>query len=84
MEFTKLSAKGQIVIPQDIREALKLKEGTPLAVIAQKDSILLKKMELPKSWEDATKPFRQAAKKTKFTKEDLDKLIEQTRRSEHG
>jgi len=85
-EFTKLSSKGQVVIPQGIREALQLKEGTPLAVIAQKDSILLKKIEMPKakSWDEVTAPFRRAAKKSGFTKEDLDKIIEELRRSRHG
>lgn len=84
--FTKLSSKGQVVIPQEVREALHLKEGTPLAVIAQEDSILLKKIEMPKvkSWDEATSPFRKAAKKSRFTKEDLDKFIEELRRPRHG
>jgi|GEM_PF-3142698 len=31
-----------------------------------------------KSWEEATKPFREAAKKAEFTKEDLEKVIEES------
>jgi len=77
VEFTKLSSKGQIVIPQDIRIGMGLKPGTPFAVIEQKDTILLKKIQLPKikTWGEATKPFKDAAKKSRFSQEDLDTLI---------
>jgi AbrB family looped-hinge helix DNA binding protein len=79
-EFTKLSSKGQIVIPQSIREQMGLTAGTPFAVVEQKDSILLKRIELPKNWTEATLPFREAAKKSGFNKTDLDRLIREIRR----
>ncbi len=81
MEFTKMSSKGQVVIPRDIREILKLEEGTPLAVITQDDTLCLKKIELPKvkTWKEATRPFRKAAKESGFTKEDLDRVILESR-----
>ena len=83
MEFTKLSSKGQVVIPGEIRRIMNLKDGTPFAVIKQDDTILLKKMELPeiKTWSEVVKPFRQAAKKSCFTKEDLDTLIGEVRKA---
>lgn len=83
IEFTKLSSKGQIVIPRDIRESLELKEGAPFAVIKQDDTILLKRIELPKikTWKQVAEPFRQAAKKSSLTKEDLDILIKEVRES---
>lgn len=82
VEFTKLSSKGQVVIPQDIRRELHLKEGTPFAVVVQKGTILLKKIELPrvKTWSEVTRPFRESAKKANFTREDLDRLIVEVRR----
>ena len=85
-KFTQMSSKGQVVIPQKIRKELHLKEGTPFAVIAKQDSILLKKVEIGKvkSWDEATRPFRTAARKSKFTKHDLHKLIENVRRSVHA
>lgn len=81
VEFTKLSSKGQIVIPQDIRKDMKLKEGTPFAVTRQKETILLKKMDFPKTWNQVTEPFREAAKKSGFTQKDLNRLINEVRRS---
>ena len=83
VEFTKLSSKGQVVIPQEMREHLKLTEGTPLAIVTQNDTILLKKIDLPKvkTWKEAAKPFREAAKKSGFTREDLDRIINESRKT---
>ena len=81
VNITKISSKGQIVIPSEIREKMNLEEGNLLIVSDSDDSILLKKLEMPKvkSWKEATKPFRDAAKKSDFSKEDLKKLIVETR-----
>ena len=43
----KMSSKGQIVIPQDIRTEIHALEGTIFAVISGKDSIVLKKVATP-------------------------------------
>ena len=62
MEITKLSTKGQIVIPEEIRKGLK--SGTAFIVSKQNDLIVLKKIsdltkreieeikELDKIWRD--------------------------------
>ena len=82
-EFTTLSSRGQVVIPLDIRQELHLEEGMPLAVMAQDDTILLKKVEMPKmkSWNEAVAPFRKAAKDSKLTRKDVEMMIEEARRS---
>ena len=79
--ITKISSKGQIVIPSEIRERMKVREGNLFIVTQNEDSICLKKIELPKvkTWNEATKPFRDAAKKSNFTKEDLEKVIKVSR-----
>ena len=43
-ETIKMSSRGQIVIPQDIREELKASEGTIFSVVSVKDTIILKKV----------------------------------------
>ena len=47
VETIKMSTKGQIVIPQSIREELGLGEGSIFAVASSRDSIVLKKMKKP-------------------------------------
>ena len=82
VEFTKLSSKGQVVIPWDIRRKLNLQEGAAFLVATQDDTICLKKMEMPevKTWQEAVRPFREAAKKSGFTKEDLERVIKEVRK----
>lgn len=79
--ITKISSKGQVVIPLEIREKMNLVEGNLLLISQNDDSICMKKIELPKikSWKEATKPFRDAAKKSDFSTDDLKKLIEESR-----
>ena len=83
IEFTKLSSKGQIVIPRKIRKRLDLADGTPFAIVEQGDEIIIKKIKMPeiKSWNEIVKPFREAAKKSGFTKEDLARLIKEVRKT---
>jgi len=38
---TKMSSKGQVVIPEKIRIALGLKEGAQFVVVGQGDSVIL-------------------------------------------
>ena len=81
LSITKMSSKGQIVIPSEIREKFKINKGNLFIVSENNDSIYLKKIELPKvkSWDVATKPFKEAAKKSKFTKDDLKILIQESK-----
>jgi AbrB family looped-hinge helix DNA binding protein len=81
VEFTKLSSKGQIIIPQAIRDKMSLEQGTIFAVMQTEDSLCLKRVAEPKiNWEEIAKPFREAAKKSKFTQDDLLKIMEETRK----
>lgn len=45
-ELTKISTKGQVVIPKEIREALGIKESDTIQVEKVGDLIVLKKVEL--------------------------------------
>jgi AbrB family looped-hinge helix DNA binding protein len=39
---TKLSSKGQVVIPEEVRNDLGLNEGDPFVVMGQGDAVILK------------------------------------------
>ncbi|MDO8537557.1 MAG: AbrB/MazE/SpoVT family DNA-binding domain-containing protein [archaeon] len=45
VSMTKVSSKGQVVIPQELREEANLKEGQKLLAYGDKDTIVLKKID---------------------------------------
>ena len=45
IDVTKVSDKGQVVIPKDIRDKLGFKEGTRLIVVATEDAVVLQRIE---------------------------------------
>ena len=47
VEITKASIKGQVVIPQSIREMLDIKPGTTFAAYGKNDMVILKKIKTP-------------------------------------
>ena len=61
VEMVKMSSKGQIVIPQDIRAEIHASEGTMFAVVSGRDSIVLKKVAMP-SKEDLISELQKIAK----------------------
>jgi len=44
---TKMSSKGQVVIPENIRKQLNLKAGAQFVVVGEKDVVILKNIEPP-------------------------------------
>ena len=48
LEVTSLSTKGQVVIPNEIREKMHLEPGTKMIVIQDGDNILLKPIKAPR------------------------------------
>jgi len=51
-QLTKVSSKGQIVVPTGLRKKLNIKEGTVFAVSAKKDMLVLKKLDTKMNAED--------------------------------
>lgn len=47
IQITALSSRGQIVIPQSIRDRLCLKEGERFAIAGSNNTIVLKKIDMP-------------------------------------
>lgn len=79
VELTKVSQKGQVVIPQDIRKKLGIKTGTRLAVFGARDTVILKKIYIPSLEEEFLKVAEETiaiAKKRGVTDDDVQKEIE--------
>lgn len=47
VELTKMSSRGQVVIPQNIREEMHLKEGESFAITSNGDTLFLKRIKTP-------------------------------------
>ena len=66
---TKMSSKGQVVVPEEIRKRLGLKTGTQFLVVGEKDVVILKAISPPSMKEfdeliaQARKRVRQAGMK---------------------
>ena len=81
-ETTKMSSKGQIVIPQSLRDELDLKEGESFAIIGNNDTILLKKINIPSEkemFEKLNKWGTELAKKNSWKEEDVQSIIKKRR-----
>jgi len=63
MNITKISSKGQIVIPQEIRNELKINKGSVLAIEKIKNLVVIKKID-----NDLIKQFEQGLKDLKSGK----------------
>jgi len=62
---TRLSSKGQVVIPEEIRERLGLKEGTQFVVVGERDVVILKSIAPPamEEFDELVRRARAAARK---------------------
>lgn len=57
-QITTISEKGQVVIPQSLRSALRLKPGTKFLVFGRGDTVVMKKLDFPdvrREWEEIFK-----------------------------
>lgn len=52
IEIVRVSSKGQLVIPQDLREKMHIQEGSMFAIASVDQTLVLKKIEKPLSDED--------------------------------
>jgi AbrB family looped-hinge helix DNA binding protein len=80
---TKLSTRGQVVIPEEIRNRLGLQPGEQFVVIGEGDVVVLKSIKPPKL--DELKPLldkvQAAAKAAGVTAEDVERVIKEVRAS---
>ncbi len=86
VETVKMSSKGQVVIPQDIREGLHAGEGTVFAVVGSRDTVVLKKIKTP-SRDDLIRELGVIARRGKkrlqakgIDESDIPEIVEKCRR----
>ncbi len=79
---TKLSSKGQVVIPEDVRKELGLEPGAQFVVMGEGDLVILKKIEAPDRSEflALAKKVRSQARKAGVKRSDVKNAVRKVRR----
>ncbi len=80
---TKMSSKGQIVIPEGIREKMNLNAGTQFMVLGEKDVVILKMSSPPskKEFDPLIKKARAQARQANLTPKDIAQTISKVRKT---
>ena len=79
IEMGKISSRGQVAIPSDIRNQLKLKEGSKVLFFLEDDTLLMKKVST-ESFAEITRPLREAAKKAGMRESDVPGIVHRFRK----
>lgn len=79
---TKMSSRGQVVIPESIRNELKLRAGTQFAVLGKGDVVVLKHIKPPRLEEFAKirAKVRKQARKADMTKSAVNAAVRKVRK----
>jgi len=83
IDLTRLSEKGQIVIPNEMRRRMGLKEGMRFLVIGLDKTIVLRELELSEErirLKHLLEKSRKKAEKVGFTEKEIDRLIHSIRK----
>ena len=78
---TKMSSKGQVVIPENIRKQLNLRSGAQFVVIGEKDVVILKNITPPSldEFDSLIDKARKAGKRASIRKSDIGDAISKVR-----
>lgn len=79
---TRLSSKGQVVIPEEIRKALGLETGARFVVLSEGDFVLLKRIDAPPRSEvrALTAKVQRRARKAGMKRADIQRAVREVRR----
>ena len=78
---TRMSSKGQVVIPERIRAKLGLEPGVELVVIGEGDTIVLRRIDVPKmsEFDEIVSRARRAARRAGMKRSDVAAAIASVR-----
>lgn len=82
IDITSVSSRGQIVIPQALRNKMKIQEGEKFVIIGKDNTIVLKKLEMPSfnGIDKLLEKTREFAKTKGLKGEDIGSAIKQARK----
>jgi AbrB family looped-hinge helix DNA binding protein len=78
---TKLSSKGQVVIPEEVRNQLGLKTGDQFVVVGENGAVILKTITPPsiRDFDAIIEKARKQARATRMKRSDIAKAIAKVR-----
>jgi len=78
---TKLSSKGQVVIPEEIRTRLGLEPGAQFVVVGEGDVVVLKALKAPdlSQFKALLSEARASAKEAGLSETDIQKALDEVR-----
>lgn len=82
LSTTKMSSKGQIVIPEEIRLRMGLHTGDQFIAVSENDVVILKKLSQPsvKEFSSLISKARKQAKKVGLSKKSIADAIKESRK----
>ena len=82
LSTTRLSTKGQVVIPEEVRERLKLAPGARFVVVGEGDTVILRLIRTPdlESLEGLLAEARSQARRAHLTKRAVADAVRAVRR----
>lgn len=81
LKTTRMSSKGQVVIPESIRDELRLRAGTQFLVVGNREGVILKPIAPPSmdQFDDLISTARKQAKQAGLKKSDITQAIRRVR-----
>ena len=78
---TKMSSKGQVVIPEDIRKRLGLTTGSQFIVLGEGDVVIMKTITNPsmRDFDNLIRKARENAKTAGLTQADITRAVNEVR-----
>lgn len=79
---TKMSSKGQVVIPEDIRTRLGLETGEQFVVVGDKDVVILKRIAPPSmhDFDELVSQARRQARDARMKRSDVQAAVQKVRK----
>jgi len=81
LSTTKMSSKGQVVIPEEIRNKLGLTSGSRFVVVGDDDVIIMKTIDQPsmRDFDTLISKARKQAKLVQMTESDVFRAVDEVR-----
>ena len=82
IKITSISSRGQVVIPQGLRNKMRIQEGEKFVIIGENNTIILKKLEMSSfgGIDKLLKKTRDFVKKKRIKESNLEEAIKKTRK----